>query len=146
MDTNILNIKMCLSIIMPICIKHHLSNIWSSILEKVNTEAELKKSVAFIRKPCIHKNNCHQTGGFIVWYIWEIWDRKNSQLSKVSTFLDFIYWFDRDNLNLDSCFFNLVNPEVILPAAHFFNYVYVGRIQTITANIGLSKFLQENVS
>ena len=36
--------KMCLSIMMATCIKQHLSNIWSSIHEKVNnTEAELKK-------------------------------------------------------------------------------------------------------
>ena len=36
--------KTCLSIIMIICIKQHLSNIWSSI-HKV--EVELKKSVAY---------------------------------------------------------------------------------------------------
>ena len=41
--------KMCLSIMMVICIKQHLSNIWGSIHEKVksNTEAEFKKSVAY---------------------------------------------------------------------------------------------------
>ena len=38
--------KMCLSIIMVICIKQHLSNIWSSIRKKVkHTEAELKKAL-----------------------------------------------------------------------------------------------------
>ena len=36
--------KMCLKIIMVICIKQNLRNIWSSIHEKLsNTEAELKK-------------------------------------------------------------------------------------------------------
>ena len=36
--------KMCLSMMMGICIKQHLSNIWSSIHEKINnTEAELKR-------------------------------------------------------------------------------------------------------
>ena len=40
--------KMYLSIIMVICIKQHLSKIWSSVHEKVsNTEAELKKNVAY---------------------------------------------------------------------------------------------------
>ena len=37
--------KKFLSMMMLICIKQHLSNIWSSILS--NTEAELKKSVAY---------------------------------------------------------------------------------------------------
>ena len=38
---------------MLICIKQHLSNIWSSIHEKLRTtEAELKKSVAY-EKACI---------------------------------------------------------------------------------------------
>ena len=36
------------SMMMLICIKQHLNNIWSSIHEKVsNTEAEFKKSVAY---------------------------------------------------------------------------------------------------
>ena len=40
--------KMCLIIMMVIDIKQHLSNIWSSIQEKLsNTEAELKKIVAY---------------------------------------------------------------------------------------------------
>ena len=40
--------KMCLSIVMVIYNKQHLSNIWSSVHEKLsNTEAELKKSVAY---------------------------------------------------------------------------------------------------
>ena len=40
--------KMCLIIMMVIDIKQHLRNIWSSIQEKLsNTEAELKKSVAY---------------------------------------------------------------------------------------------------
>ena len=36
--------KMYLSILMVVCIKQHLSNIWSSIYE--HTQAELKKSIA----------------------------------------------------------------------------------------------------
>ena len=40
--------KKFLSMITLICIKQHLSNIWSSIHEKSNnTETELKKSVAY---------------------------------------------------------------------------------------------------
>ena len=51
MDTNIRNIA-CLSQIMSICNKQHLSNVWGSIQEKVNyTEAELK-NVQFIKKTC----------------------------------------------------------------------------------------------
>ena len=46
--------KVCLSILMVICIKKHLSIILSSIQEKLsNTEAELKKSVAYEKKMCI---------------------------------------------------------------------------------------------
>ena len=44
--------KICLSIMMAICIKQHLSNIWSLIHEKIsNTEAELKKTIAY-KKAC----------------------------------------------------------------------------------------------
>ena len=42
--------KMCLSIMMVTCIKQHLSNIWSSINEKVKEHwgwVELKKSFAY---------------------------------------------------------------------------------------------------
>ena len=40
--------KVCLSIMMGICIKQDLGNIWSSIHEKLsNTEVELKKSVTY---------------------------------------------------------------------------------------------------
>ena len=36
METNIINIyKMCLGMMMPLCIKQHLSNIWSSNQEKI---------------------------------------------------------------------------------------------------------------
>ena len=43
--------KKCLSMMMLICIKQHLSNIWSSVHEKLsNTEAELKKNVAYKKK------------------------------------------------------------------------------------------------
>ena len=39
--------------IMIICIKQHLSNIWSSIHENLsNFEAELKKSVAYKKSVC----------------------------------------------------------------------------------------------
>ena len=45
--------KICLSIMMVICIKQHLSNIWSWIHEKVKQhEAVLKKSVAYKKKAC----------------------------------------------------------------------------------------------
>ena len=41
--------KMCLNIMMAICIKQHQSNVQSSIHEKVkqHTEAEFKKIVAY---------------------------------------------------------------------------------------------------
>ena len=45
MDTNIVNIKKCLSKVMLISVKQHLSNIWSSIHEKsvaYKTNPELK--------------------------------------------------------------------------------------------------------
>ena len=43
--------KKCVSMMMLLCIKQHLSNIWSSIYEKLSkTEAELKKSVAYTKK------------------------------------------------------------------------------------------------
>ena len=45
--------KMCLIIMMVISIKQHLSNIWISIHEIFNnTEAQLKKSVAYKKKAC----------------------------------------------------------------------------------------------
>ena len=40
--------KICLSMMMVMCNKQHLSHIWSWIYEKV--QAELKKSVAYIKK------------------------------------------------------------------------------------------------
>ena len=40
--------KMCMDMMMLLCITQHLSNIWSLIHEKVNnTEAELEKSAAY---------------------------------------------------------------------------------------------------
>ena len=42
-DTEIQNTT-CLSTTMTICTKEHLSNIWSSIHKKSNTEGELKKA------------------------------------------------------------------------------------------------------
>ena len=51
--------KKCLSMMMLICIKQHLSNIWSSIHEKLsNTEAELKKSVAYKKKRAYLEVTC----------------------------------------------------------------------------------------
>ena len=48
--------KKCLSMMMLICIKQHLSNILSSIYDKVsNTEFELKKAL-FIKKPVLAAN------------------------------------------------------------------------------------------
>ena len=45
-----------LTMIVLICIKQHLSNIWSSITNKLsNIEAELKKSVAY-KKACISES------------------------------------------------------------------------------------------
>ena len=47
--------KMCLSIMMAICIKQHLNNIWSSNHEKVKQHwGWLEKSVAY-KKACIWK-------------------------------------------------------------------------------------------
>ena len=46
--------KMCISLMMVIYIKQHVSNIWSSIHEKVkNTEAELKKACNPVSLWCI---------------------------------------------------------------------------------------------
>ena len=40
--------KMCLSIMMVMCTKQHVSNIWSSIHDKISlVEAKLKKSIAY---------------------------------------------------------------------------------------------------
>ena len=45
--------KKCLNMMMLICIKQHISNIWSSIHEKLNnTEAGLKKGIAY-KKKCV---------------------------------------------------------------------------------------------
>ena len=42
--------KMCLSVMMVICVKQHLSNIWSSIHEKVKKHwGWVEKSVAYIK-------------------------------------------------------------------------------------------------
>ena len=46
-----------LAMIMLTCIKKHLSNIWSWIHEKVNTEAELKNCVAY-------RKSMNISGGF----------------------------------------------------------------------------------
>ena len=45
--------KECISMMMLICIKQHLSNIWSSIHEKVKQHRGLvEKSVAYDKKTC----------------------------------------------------------------------------------------------
>ena len=52
---------MCLSIRIVICIEQHLSNVLSSIHEKLsNTEAELKKSL-LIKKTCISRSKGNQS-------------------------------------------------------------------------------------
>ena len=52
MDTDIVNVK-CLTIIMLICIKQHLSNIWSLIHKKVKQHAcWVEKSVAYKKGSC----------------------------------------------------------------------------------------------
>ena len=61
MDTNILNTGSVSDDGVFVCIKQHLSNLWSSIYEKLsNTEAELKKSVAYIRKKRVMDKKCRQ--------------------------------------------------------------------------------------
>ena len=53
--------KMCLSMMMAICIKKHLSNIWSSIYEKVKHNWDwVKKSVGY-KKAFICQN----------WFMWK---------------------------------------------------------------------------
>ena len=53
--------KKYLTMMMLICIKQHLSNIWSSFHEKLsNTEAELKKSVAYKKKRVYHMRRVNQ--------------------------------------------------------------------------------------
>ena len=50
--------KMCLSIIMVICVKQHLSNIWSSIHEKLsNNKDKLKTSVYLQKIKCLAPQN-----------------------------------------------------------------------------------------
>ena len=54
--------KKCLSTMMVKCIKQHLSNIWSSVHEKVksNTEAKFKTIVTY-KKACISLDSCKLT-------------------------------------------------------------------------------------
>ena len=50
---NYTKFKICLSIVMAICIKQHLSNIWGSVHEKV------KQHWGWVeKKRCIQKNAC----------------------------------------------------------------------------------------
>ena len=51
------NYKMSHCTMTVICIKQHISNIWSSVHEKGNSEAELKKSVAFKKIWCMRVND-----------------------------------------------------------------------------------------
>ena len=56
--------KICLSKIMVTCIKQHLSNIWSSIHEKVKQHwGWVEKSVAYKKKHVMDKQ---QTGSSIL--------------------------------------------------------------------------------
>ena len=64
METNIINIyKMCLGMMMPLCIKQHLSNIWSSDQEKIKQSSGWveKKSVGY-KKACFIKGFTHSVG------------------------------------------------------------------------------------
>ena len=85
-------------------------------------------------------------GGFIVPHVWEIVARKNLATFKGCHFARFyilIWWsflkIETKNFNSDPCFFKLVKLGTISPAAHFLNYVHIGRSQTIAAIVhGLS--------
>ena len=49
--------KKCLIMTILICIKQHLSNTWTSIHERLNnTDAKLKKSVAYKKNACNWRN------------------------------------------------------------------------------------------
>ena len=63
--------KKYFTMMMLLCIKQHLSCIWSLIHEKLgNTEAELKKSVPFKKKACINLmglwHQCTQSEQFLL--------------------------------------------------------------------------------
>ena len=46
--------KMCLSIMMVVCIKQHLSNIWTSVHDKVKQHWDwVEKKTLLIKKACI---------------------------------------------------------------------------------------------
>ena len=50
--------KMCLSIIMVICVKQHLSNIWSSIHEKLSSNKDKLKTSVYLQKiKCLAPQN-----------------------------------------------------------------------------------------
>ena len=62
--------KKCLSMMMLLCIKQRLSNIWSSIREKLsNTQAEFKKSIASKKKHVFYFE--HIINGAPVVYKWK---------------------------------------------------------------------------
>ena len=68
--------KKCLTMMMLLCVKQHLSNIWSSFLQKKisNTEAELKKAL-LIKKAFI---SLHQGLPWRFFTFWFILTRKKS--------------------------------------------------------------------
>ena len=85
-------------------------------------------------------------GGFIVPYVWEIVVRKhvtNFEGCHFARFYILIWWsfpkIETKSFNSGPCFFKLVKLGTISPAAHFLNWVHIGRNQTIAAIIcGLS--------
>ena len=64
-DTNIVNcFKKSLSMMMLICIKQHLSNIWSSIQEKVKQHwGWVEKKALFVKKRAFYRENLKTLNG-----------------------------------------------------------------------------------
>ena len=72
----------------------------------------------------------------------EIYARKNLTIMEVCHFPRFyiLIWpsfqkIETENLNLHPCFFSLVKMGMISLAAHFLDYVHIGRSHTIAAII-----------
>ena len=86
----------------------------------------------------------HQ-GSFMVLYVWEVLVRKNLTIFEgpqhpcFDRFCISIWWsfskIETKNFNSDSCFFKLVKLGMISPAAHFPNFLQIGRSQIIAAII-----------
>ena len=57
--------KMCLSIMMVVCIKQHLSNIWSSIHDKVKQHWGWVEKKALL----IKKRACEELKFYVLWHI-----------------------------------------------------------------------------